>query len=171
MTHTQKSRPTPAGKSGFKDIRRANYTTSPVDLLLSRLDGVKQTSPSKWLARCPAHEDRSPSLSVREGDGGTVLVHCFGGCSIDAVCAAVGLELSDLFPRTYGRDLDLTAPRAKPPRFRAGELLPLVVTEAIILALAWRTLADGGVLTEADRDRAELAHEAVMACWQEVRHG
>jgi hypothetical protein len=33
-----------------------------------------------WIARCPAHQDKSPSLSIREQDG-RVLVHCFSGCS------------------------------------------------------------------------------------------
>lgn len=32
------------------------------------------------VARCPAHRDRSPSLSVRDGDGGRLLVRCFAGC-------------------------------------------------------------------------------------------
>lgn len=144
---------------------------SPVDLILSRLDGVRQTGPGKWLARCPAHEDRSPSLSIRETDDCRVLIHDFAGCSVDSICAAIGLEVADLFPRTHGRDFDPTAPRPKPPRFQVGELLPLVVTEATILALAWRTLADGGLLSEADRERAELAHEAVMAAFEEVRRG
>ena len=157
---------------GIQNHSRRDYITSnPVDILLSRLDGVKQTGPGKWLARCPAHEDRSPSLSIRETDDCRVLVHDFAGCSVDSICAAVGLELSDLFPRIHGKDFDLAAPRAKPPRFRASELLPLVVTEATILALAWRTVADGGELSETDRERAELAHEAVMAAWQEVCHG
>ena len=33
--------------------------------LLDRLTGVKQTAPGRWIAKCPAHEDRSPSLSIR----------------------------------------------------------------------------------------------------------
>ena len=46
----------------------------------------------------PAHEDRSPSLSVRELDDGTVLIKCFAGCGASDVVTAVGLELRDLFP-------------------------------------------------------------------------
>ncbi len=33
-----------------------------------------------WMARCPAHDDRKPSLSIREGDHGKVLVCCHAGC-------------------------------------------------------------------------------------------
>lgn len=67
--------------------------------LLDRLQGVRQSGPGRWLAKCPAHEDRSPSLSVRELDDGTALIKCFGGCGAADVLAAVGLELKDLFPR------------------------------------------------------------------------
>jgi hypothetical protein len=69
-----------------------------VDLLLSRLAGARKTRSNCWVARCPSHEDRSPSLSVRELADGRVLVHCFAGCDAGAIMAAVGLELDALFP-------------------------------------------------------------------------
>jgi hypothetical protein len=65
--------------------------------LLDRLERVKQTGPGRWLARCPAHEDRSPSLSIREVEDGRVLLHDFAGCSTEDVLGALGLGLSDLF--------------------------------------------------------------------------
>ena len=69
----------------------------PIAQLLDRLDRV-QGKNGKWMARCPAHDDRGPSLSIGEGDKGSVLIHCFAGCSAEAVMNSVGLELSDLFP-------------------------------------------------------------------------
>jgi hypothetical protein len=69
-----------------------------VSTLLDRLHGVRQTGPGRYLARCPAHPDRSPSLSVRELDDGTILLKDFGGCGAADVVAAVGLQLRDLFP-------------------------------------------------------------------------
>ena len=76
-----------------------NYTvgTTPVERLLSKLSGVKKTGKG-WLARCPAHEDRRPSLSVSEGDDGRALVKCHAGCKVDEICTAVGLRLADLMP-------------------------------------------------------------------------
>jgi hypothetical protein len=65
--------------------------------ILDRLDGVKQPATGRWLACCPAHEDRSPSLSIRESDDGRVLLHCFAGCNTEDVVAALGLALTDLF--------------------------------------------------------------------------
>jgi hypothetical protein len=66
--------------------------------VVDRLQYVRQTAPGRWLARCPGHEDRSPSLSIRELDDGRVLLHDFGGCGTDEVLAGLGLTMADLFP-------------------------------------------------------------------------
>ena len=65
----------------------------PVELLLSRLEHVRANRNGTWVARCPAHDDRSPSLSIATGDDGKVLLHCFAGCGAVDVVEAVGLEL------------------------------------------------------------------------------
>ena len=68
------------------------------DTLLSRLSSVRQTGPGKWQARCPAHDDRSPSLSIRQTDDGKILIHCWSGCDTEAVITAIGLTWRDLYP-------------------------------------------------------------------------
>jgi hypothetical protein len=55
-----------------------------------------------YVACCPAHEDRSPSLSLAERDG-RLLVHCHAGCTPEAIVAALGLRLSDLFSDEVGQ--------------------------------------------------------------------
>ena len=50
------------------------------------------------MARCPAHTDGTPSLSVRQLNDDRILLHCFGGCGALDVLDAVGLEWADLFP-------------------------------------------------------------------------
>jgi len=55
---------------------------------------------SGWMARCPAHDDRHASLSIGAGHDGRVLLHCHARCTPDAICAAAGVELRDLFPDT-----------------------------------------------------------------------
>jgi hypothetical protein len=61
------------------------------------LVNARKTGTSRWVAQCPAHPDRSPSLSIREGDDGRVLTHCFGGCSPARIADALGLKIRDLF--------------------------------------------------------------------------
>ena len=63
--------------------------------VLDRLEKVTG-SKGKWMACCPAHQDKSPSLAVTEADD-RVLVHCFSGCDTQDVTAAIGLNLADLF--------------------------------------------------------------------------
>lgn len=64
--------------------------------VLGRLEKVKPNG-SGWMACCPAHEDRTPSLSVSEGSDGRVLLKCFAGCSPEAIAGAIGLQVKDLF--------------------------------------------------------------------------
>lgn len=70
---------------------------TPLETLLNRLDRVRAGGRG-YRARCPAHDDRAPSLSVAEGADGRVLLTCHAGCPPDAVLAAVGLTWSALFP-------------------------------------------------------------------------
>ncbi|HZP33627.1 MAG TPA: CHC2 zinc finger domain-containing protein [Candidatus Acidoferrales bacterium] len=62
------------------------------------LDRLQQVRPSRdgWIARCPSHQDRNPSLSVREREG-KLLLHCFAGCTVEVICAALKIRVSDLF--------------------------------------------------------------------------
>jgi len=72
-----------------------------IDRVVERLEGVKAHN-GNFTARCPAHEDADPSLSIGEGDDGRVLLKCFAGCTAEDIVAALGLEMSDLFPEGGG---------------------------------------------------------------------
>jgi putative DNA primase/helicase len=63
--------------------------------LLARLAGVRQTGAGRWIAKCPAHADRTPSVSIRDADG-TTLIFCHAGCDAESVLAAVDLGWADL---------------------------------------------------------------------------
>ncbi len=71
--------------------------------LVSRLDGVKKAGKG-YTARCPAHGDKTASLSISPGEHGT-LVKCFAGCETADVLAAVGMTFADLFPRKPAADM------------------------------------------------------------------
>lgn len=66
-----------------------------VEDLLPRLETVRRSSRG-YVACCPAHDDRHPSLSISEGQRG-VLVKCWAGCRLQDITAAVGLTVRDLF--------------------------------------------------------------------------
>jgi predicted protein tyrosine phosphatase len=74
----------------------SNTHEAALDNVLARFHRVRRNGEG-WTAQCPAHEDREPSLSVHERDG-KILLHCHAGCSVQAICAAAEIGMSDLFP-------------------------------------------------------------------------
>lgn len=55
--------------------------------LASALD-AKKTSKG-WQAKCPAHDDKNPSLSISEGQNGKILFYCHAGCGQEGVISAL----------------------------------------------------------------------------------
>lgn len=118
---------------------------TPVERILESLEGSRQTHPGQWVALCPAHDDKRPSLSIREGEDGRVLIHCFAGCSALDVVESLCLGFDDLFPKA---DRDMTGPdtqtRRRPaPPISARDALDLLDTEALALEIVAHRLASG----------------------------
>jgi hypothetical protein len=63
-----------------------------------------------WTARCPAHKDRTPSLSIRNADDAKVLVHCYAGCDQNQVIAT--LRARRLWPQNGS--LAFSSPKSRP---------------------------------------------------------
>lgn len=96
----------------------SNDPHSRMGAILDRLEGVKSTGHNRYLARCPAHDDRDPSLSLREMDDGRILIHDFGGCHADDVLVAIGLDWADIMPPSGHH---LLPPAAIPQNVRRAE--------------------------------------------------
>ncbi len=75
-----------------------------IDEVLGRLAKVRPNGERSWMACCPAHADRNPSLSVSEGEGGRTLIKCFAGCPADSVAAALGYKMADLMGESKKED-------------------------------------------------------------------
>jgi hypothetical protein len=101
-----------------------------LDTLLSRLDGIRETGHGKYVSRCPAHDDRSPSLAIKEGDDGRVLLHCFAGCETQDVLATIGLTFADIMPERISKQHSY-----KPMRFDARQVLATLDHEAMVTAI------------------------------------
>jgi hypothetical protein len=132
---------------------------SAIENLLSRLDKVRRTGPGRWVACCPAHEDKSPSLAVRETEDGRVLLHCFSGCDVPSIVAAVGLELSDLFPP---RDLGHHCPPERRP-FPASDILRALGFESLVIASIGKSIATKRDVSEGDFERLVIAIGRIQA--------
>jgi hypothetical protein len=68
-------------------------TTGPIDIVLSHLEGVHRSG-AGYMAKCPNHADRQASLSIKEGDDGRVLLHCFASCGTADVVVSAGLAFA-----------------------------------------------------------------------------
>jgi hypothetical protein len=87
-----------------------------VQEVLSRLERVSKT-PTGWMARCPAHEDSRPSLSVAATEEGRILLRCFAGCEVAAIVDRLRIEVRDLFA-------DASAPPAAVAESSGGGVAP-----------------------------------------------
>ena len=123
-----------------------------IDKILQHLSKVKKTSKG-YQAQCPAHADKSPSLSIKETADGRILLHCHAGCTAEAVVASIGLKLSDLYhPAT-------NTPRRPPPApgVSRTELHKAASFEKTILYFASCDLSRGKTLNATDIARCDLA--------------
>lgn len=124
----------------------------PIETVLERLDGVRKTG-GAFKARCPSHADRSPSLSIKEGEDGRVLLHCFAGCEVAAVVAALKLHMSDLF----FQNLPDASKKARPPGVNIRDLLAAAEFERQVLYIVKSDQVAGKSVSQADWERAKLA--------------
>jgi len=125
--------------------------------LIDRLDGVKKTGTDRWIAKCPAHDDKSPSLALRLTDDGTWLVKCFSGCGAADVVAAVGLSLSDLFPEKPEGHY------RKPTKHRisASDLLKIVTDESLAVGVIAGRFLDHREISEDEWSRLAVAVQRI----------
>ena len=132
----------------------AAITGSPVDVLLSRLDDVRQSGRG-WRSRCPSCGGKSHKVSIAEADNGAVLLHAFCGCSPAEVLQAVGQTLGDLFPERLGADTPEGRRAARRALREASWLAALssVVFEGLIVLIACRQIVQGVPLSREDMQR------------------
>ena len=133
-----------------------------IDALLATLNKVKRTGDGRWIACCPAHADKSPSSSIRYTDG-RILLHCFGGCAVDAVVSAIGLTLADLMPER----IHINGSKPVNSKIQASDLLGFIHFESTIVMLAASNFIAGKTLSIADYARLRLAYKRLEGAVRE----
>jgi hypothetical protein len=120
-----------------------------IDQLLSKLEKVKSAGASKWVACCPVHGDKNPSLTITD-DGSRILCHCFAcGANGKDVAESVGLPLSVLF-----------ADRLDPleaMKYRREQLERERDADVLFLRLYEKAEREGREILLSDRKRKRLA--------------
>lgn len=129
--------------------------TSPIEVVLGRLDGVARSGKG-YKARCPAHGDKTPTLSLKAGDDGRVLIHCFSGCQIEDIITAMGLSMSDLFSASNDAR---RGPRI--PGVTIRELKNAAEFERQILFIVSADRKSGKSISTTDLERTKIALERI----------
>ena len=124
-----------------------------VTKILDRLEGVRETGANKWISCCPAHEDRSPSLSIRDADG-RILLHCFAGCETDDVLGAIGLTFTDIMPERVSTEHGHKPMRQ---RFDARQVLGCLDHESLVVAIIGADFIERRSLDESTWQRLSIA--------------
>ena len=140
----------------MKNLYDFKSGVSMLEKIVERLDKVKKSGKG-YQARCPAHADNGPSLSLREGDDGRVLLHCHAACSTAAVVAALGLSMSDLFQPS-------NTPRRPPPApgVSRRELHAAADFERSILFILHCDVKRGKPISQADFQRGQVARQRIV---------
>ncbi|MFM7012041.1 MAG: CHC2 zinc finger domain-containing protein [Betaproteobacteria bacterium] len=121
-----------------------------VEEILQRLEKVKRYNQrsNSWVACCPAHDDRSPSLSVKALDDGRILLHCFGGCDVEQILSALGVSMSDLMgeqPTEYQHQAN------RSDRIPLGDMLRAMAYSGFRIALMAARMGNGHELTAEEK--------------------
>ena len=140
-----------------------------IESLISRLESVKETGQGKYIARCPAHDDKSPSLAIKECGDGRILIHDFAGCETEDVLAAVGMTFTDIMPER------LPEHSYKPMRqpFDARQVLATLDHESLVISIIGADVLKHKELDNETWDRLGVAVNRINAARAEcapLRH-
>lgn len=137
-----------------------------IETLLSKLQKVKRTSNNNWMACCPSHMEKTPSLSIKD-DNGKILLHCFGQqCAAADIVSAIGMDLSDLFPPS-----DNYNPEVKQKRglFPSSDVLSALGFEALVVSMIGDDMLKNGSIDKETRDRLFVATTRINGALEYTR--
>lgn len=124
---------------------------------LARCQRVKRTGPGRWLACCPAHEDHTPSMNVKEMADGKVLAICRAGCPTQAILEATGLPWSVLFSGDDARHFRREVKAA----FPAADVLRALAFESLVICIITSDLKAKKEIKPEEWDRLALAYQRI----------
>ena len=126
-----------------------------INKILNKLDKVKSNGHGSFMACCPAHADRSPSLSIKDNGDGRIMLRCFAGCETIDVLGAIGLDWDDVMPPKLEKPVHLI--KTKEHRIYTTDALNIIRNEARIITLAAIDIEKGIKITSSELDRIKTA--------------
>ena len=121
--------------------------------ILPKLEKVKAgRGRGQWLACCPAHQDRDPSLALKELSDGMVMLHCWSGCDAREIVNAIGLDMRSLYPPEpepiQGRNV-----KPAMPHWRRQQFVDFLNFERLIMAIVRADFKAGRFISKVNLTR------------------
>ena len=127
---------------------------------LSYFEKSYRSGKDEYQCLCPAHNDKTASLSIKNLPDERILIHCFAGCAANDILGAVGLTFNDIVPKRLGD----FKPVSKP--FNPYAVLKAISNETLLVALAGLEVANGKTLPQEDKDRLMIAVNRLREAYQ-----
>jgi hypothetical protein len=127
---------------------------------LSYFEKSFRSGKDEYQCLCPAHQDKTASLSIKNLPDERILIHCFAGCAANDILGAVGLTFDDIVPKRLGD----FKPVSKP--FNPYAVLKAISNETLLVALAGLEVANGKTLPQEDKDRLMIAVNRLREAYQ-----
>ena len=127
------------------------------DHLISHLSKVRKSGKDSWIACCPAHPDKTASLSIKDVGDGRVLINCFAGCGAIDVLESLGLDWEDVMPETT-----VVNPTRVESVIYPTDALRIIKNEARLVYLCALDISKGNALDENDMKRLKLAMDRIL---------
>jgi hypothetical protein len=120
--------------------------------VFTNLQKFRPNGPNAWTACCPAHKDKSPSLSIKVTEDGKTLLHCYAGCSAESIVSALGICMGDLFPDRGDYD---------PKEWKRIKHREIYTHEKLILRIYESDKAKGKIISSGDMKRVNQARSRI----------
>ena len=134
-----------------------------IEDLLNKFDGVRESGSGQYSCRCPAHEDSSNSLGIKQGEGDRILLNCFAGCDTKHILDAIGLTWKDILP-----DNKITT-QIKTSGFNPYSVLKMIRDEVLIIGLASADIRNGKSLNDKEHGRLMEAVGNVRRAYEHTK--
>ena len=126
-----------------------------VNKILNKLEKVKSNGNGSFMACCPAHADRSPSLSVKDNGDGRIMLKCFAGCETIDILQTIGLDWDDVMPPKIEKPVHVI--KSKEHKIYITDAINIIRNESRIITLAAIDIQKNIKMSEAEVNRVKIA--------------
>lgn len=133
-----------------------------LESVLNRFDQVKKVGSEQYSCRCPAHNDKTNSLGIKQ-DGDKILLNCFAGCNVKSILDAVGLRWRDIMPNDNEMDTQIKK------TFNPYAVLKMLRDEVLLVGLCSADIRRGKPLSDVDHNRLMFAISNIRSAYEKCR--